>query len=81
MPTSVDAIKPALKRQYHASLAMLREAVERCPDHTWYDTAPKNAFWQVTYHALYFTQFYLQPDESGFVPGRSIKPTSKIRTA
>jgi hypothetical protein len=40
-------IRPILKSQYHASLAMLREAIELCPDDVWYDTSPMNACWQV----------------------------------
>ena len=62
-----EQLRSVLKSQYHASLAMLREAVERCPDTTWYDTTPTNAFWQIAYHALFFAQFYMQPDEHTFV--------------
>jgi hypothetical protein len=62
------ALRAALKRQYRAALAMLRDAVERCPDELWTDPAPTNAFWQVAYHTLYFTHLYLQPDEASFRP-------------
>jgi len=57
-----------LKSQYHAGLAMLREAIERCPDDIWLSTQPRNAYWQVAYHALYFTHFYLQKDHQAFHP-------------
>jgi len=66
--TRDEALRRALKSQYHASLAMLREAVERCPDELWTDRAPTNAFWQVAYHALYFTHLYLMPNEAAFQP-------------
>lgn len=62
------ALRPALTRQYRAALAMLRDAIDRCPDALWTDPAPTNAFWQVAYHTLYFTHLYLQPDEAGFQP-------------
>lgn len=62
------ALATVLKSQYHAALAMLREAVERCPDELWMDQRPKNAFWQVAYHALFFAQLYLGADESSFRP-------------
>jgi len=52
-------VRPILKSQYHASLAMLREAIEFCPDNTWYDRTPRNAFWQVVYHTLFFAELYL----------------------
>lgn len=61
-------LRPSLKRQYRAALAMLRDAIERCPDDVWIDPAPTNAFWQVAYHVLYFTHLYLQPDEAEFRP-------------
>ena len=61
-------LRHALKRQYRAGLAMLRDAVERCPDDAWSDRAPTNAFWQVAYHVLYFTHLYLQPDLEAFRP-------------
>ena len=61
-------LRGALKRQYRAGLAMLGDAVERCPDETWGDPAPTNAFWQVAYHVLYFTHLYLQPDLAAFRP-------------
>jgi hypothetical protein len=65
---AADALQKALKSQYHASLAMLREAIECCPDDTWYDSSPANAFWQIAYHSLFFAHLYLQADEAAFVP-------------
>ena len=61
-------LRQALKGQYRAGLAMLRDAVERCPDATWRDPAPTNAFWQVAYHVLFYTHLYLQPDLEAFRP-------------
>jgi hypothetical protein len=61
-------LKAALKRQYHAALAMLREAIDRCPDDEWLSRDRKNAFWQVAYHVLFFTHLYLQPNEAAFRP-------------
>jgi hypothetical protein len=57
-----------LKSQYHAGLAMLREAIERCPDDAWLSTQQRNAFWQIAYHALFYTHLYLQSGESAFRP-------------
>jgi hypothetical protein len=67
-PADDTALRAALKSQYRAGLAMLREAIERCPDALWTDDGHKNAFWQVAYHVLFFTHLYLQPHEVGFVP-------------
>lgn len=62
------ALATVFKSQYHATLAMLRDAIERCPDELWLDTAPKNAFWQVAYHALFFTHLYIGTDAESFHP-------------
>lgn len=67
MPTTA-ALKSVLKSQYHASLAMLGEAIQRCPDHVWLGTEHRNQFWQIAYHTLFFTHLYLQPDEAAFLP-------------
>jgi len=69
MGTNSDvAVRVALASQYHATLAMLREAVERCPEELWDSSEHTNAFWQIAYHALFFTHLYMQPDEAAFVP-------------
>ena len=60
--------KTVLKSQYHASLAMLREAIDRCPEDEWVSRDHKNAFWQVAYHVLFFTHLYLQENEAAFRP-------------
>ena len=60
-------VRAALKGQYHAALAMLREAVERCPDSLWLDETPRNAFWRVAYHALFFVHLYLMDTPEDFV--------------
>ena len=59
---------PALVKQYRAGLAMLRDAVEKCPDDVWSSGEHANAFWQIAYHALYFTHLYLHPHLDEFVP-------------
>ena len=61
-------LKTSLKSQYHASLAMLREAIDRCPDDEWLSRDHKNAFWQVAYHVLFYTHLYLQSNEAAFRP-------------
>ena len=59
--------KEAIKSQYQASLAMLRQAVEKCPEELWADTSYVNPFWRVAYHALIYTHFYLCPSEADFI--------------
>src|SRR5262249_38512334 len=58
MSQTPPTLRSVLKSQYHASLAMLREAIERCPSEEWLSTNHKNAFWQVSYHTLFFAHLY-----------------------
>src|SRR4051794_21314430 len=59
-----------LKSQYHATFAMLREVIENCPDDLWLSVEPRNAYWQVAYHTLFFGHLYMLPNEDAFEPWR-----------
>ena len=61
-------IQANIQSQYHASLSMLRDAINKCPDPLWDDRSYRNHFWQISYHALFFTHLYLQPQFSAFKP-------------
>jgi hypothetical protein len=61
-------LRSTLKSQYHAALAMLRQAIDRCPDDIWIAVGDSTPFWRVAYHTLYYTDLYLQPDERSFRP-------------
>jgi len=63
-----DLISAVLKSQYHAALAMLRQAIEKCPDELWYSKDQTNAFWQTAYHTLFFAHLYLSPNSVAFIP-------------
>ena len=65
---AIDLLRNALKSQYHASLATLRQAVEICPDSLWASDEYLNPFWRIAYHALYFVHLYIQPHVSDFFP-------------
>lgn len=66
---TVDAVlRSALKSQYHATLAMLRQAIELCPDDVWSQLGHGAPSWRIAYHALYYTHLYLQPGEASFTP-------------
>jgi hypothetical protein len=63
-----NTLKSALKSQYHAGLAMLRQSVELCPEALWADTDYVNDVWQIAYHTLFFTHLYMQPSLEDFEP-------------
>ena len=59
-------IKGALKGQYHASLAMLRQSIELCPDDLWLAGVHPRSYWRIAYHALFYAHLYLVQDEAAF---------------
>jgi hypothetical protein len=63
-----DRLRAILKSQYHASLAMLRQAIDLCPEPLWFGGNYANSFWQIAYHTLFFAHLYVQPSESAFRP-------------
>jgi len=71
---ALEALRAAVKAQYHAALAMLRLAIERCPDDVWTGTSGlpagrhPNPSWRIAYHALSFAHLYLQPTVHDFTP-------------
>jgi hypothetical protein len=54
--------------QYHASLEMLKQTITLCPETIWNAAGDTNKFWQVAYHALYFTHVYLEDSEETYTP-------------
>jgi len=63
-----ELLRAVLKSQYHAALAMLRLAIERCPDGLWASPDYTNPFWRIAYHALYYSHLYIQPGLTYFRP-------------
>ena len=57
-----------LGKQYRAAMAMLKEAIAKCPESLWLDTAYPNKFWHIAYHVLFCTHMYLQNSYEEFAP-------------
>ena len=64
--------------QYYAALAMLKETIVACPDELWHHEDDENKFWQVAYHALFYTHLYLQPSEEAFEPWPGHRETYRL---
>lgn len=54
--------------QYGAALEMLKQSVLACPETLWDRPDDRTAFWQVAYHALFFTHLYAQESRESFSP-------------
>ena len=59
-------IKKTIESQYLAALAMLKEAIRKCPPGVWNDPQDKDAFWFVAYHTLRYAHQYLNAGEKGY---------------
>jgi len=59
--------KDVLQSQYLAALAMLKQAIEKCPPEIWDDPNDKFKFWSKSYHTIFFAHLYLQSSEKDFV--------------
>lgn len=65
---SLTPIRSALKSQYLATIHTLQKAIEDCPEGLWTDPQFNNPYWQVAYHALFYTHLYLEQDLEDFQP-------------
>ncbi len=63
--------------QYLAALEMLKLAVKNCPSERWNDPADKTRFWQVAYHALFYTHLYAQNSLDEFKPWAHHRPDAE----
>jgi hypothetical protein len=66
-------LKTVIQSQYFASLAMLKQAIVKCPPSVWDAPQDQDKAWYKAYHALYYTHKYLQIDHKHFVPWKKYK--------
>lgn len=62
------AVRSMLKSQYHSALAMLRDAIEKCPESLWQGSGHTNECWQIAYHVLFFAHAYSGQGKASFRP-------------
>ena len=59
----LDTLKELLTHQFDASLSTLNLSVARCSDAIWSERVAKWKFCQAAFHAVFFTDLYLQPGD------------------
>ncbi|MBI5943731.1 MAG: hypothetical protein HY864_05130 [Chloroflexi bacterium] len=59
-------IKHILQSQYLLALAMLKQAIVKCPPEAWDDANDKDKFWFVAYHTLRYAHQYLKARDKGY---------------
>lgn len=55
-----------LALQFEATLDMLKEAVEKCPNALWEDSDSKPAYWHEAYHALFWCDNFVGNKDKRF---------------
>lgn len=59
------SVKESLWQQFGASIDMLENAIELCPEKLWYED---NKFWYMAYHSLFWLDYYLSLEPKNFSP-------------
>jgi len=62
----IDLYKQSTLGQFEATLAMLKQCLDRCPDELWQSTVAEMTVQQIAYHTLFFVDFYLTTSEHAF---------------
>jgi hypothetical protein len=60
-----NVLKTELWKQFGAALDMFENAIEKCPESLWDE---ESKFWYITYHTLFWTDYYLSTDPVNFTP-------------
>ena len=61
--------------QFGASIDMLENAINFCPDELWNQNKGFSDFWYISYHTLFFIDFYLTDSPEKFTPFKDFGTT------
>ena len=64
------SLQRVIQSQYLSALAMLKQAIVKCPLALWDAPRDKDRSWFKAYHALYYAHLYLQATRKDFVRWR-----------
>lgn len=62
----IEYFKEIVSDQFEASLCMLGDCIQNCPQEHWHEKNVNMEFGYVAYHTLCFVDLYLSPDEASF---------------
>ena len=64
----IDNWKTIIWQQLGAAIDMLENAINACPEKVWEGKAGFHEFWYMTYHTLFFLDYYMSGTSEGFAP-------------
>jgi hypothetical protein len=71
-------IQSVIQSQYLASLAMLKQAISKCPPEVWDVPQDGDKFWFKAYHALYYAHLYLKTDGQDFIRWKKYRERESV---
>lgn len=71
---TLTTVRNALKSQYLAALSTLQQLVQDCPEVLWENKQYASPFWRIAYHALYYTDLYLEQHLDDFREYKLYRP-------
>lgn len=66
------SVKEFVWSQFGASIDMLRNAINACPDELWGEGGRSTQYWYLAYHTLFWLDFYLTENPDSYVPYKQI---------
>ena len=60
--------KKSIWQQLGAAVESLENAIKACPEKVWGDKPGFHEFWYITYHTLFFLDYYMSGTDQGFAP-------------
>lgn len=63
-----EQLRTVFWQQFGATIDSLESAVGMCPDEVWSKGEVPHAFWYITYHTLFWLDFYLHDSHVPFAP-------------
>jgi len=61
-------MKSIVWQQFGASIDILENAINACPDDVWGNRIGHSEFWYIAFHTLFYLDLYLSESDKGFVP-------------
>lgn len=63
-----DTCQTLIWHQFGAAIDTLKNAINACPDDLWGDNSKSHPFWYVTYHTLFWLDYYVSQPVENFTP-------------
>ena len=63
-----ETLTETLWNQFGGALQMLENAIQACPEEVWGHEIQPQEFWYISYHTLFWLDYYSSESSEGFLP-------------